>query len=101
MQYCIRNIQTTLINQTLNPEPLLSDIRARQAERQGLIRTLGYLSPAMVVQLAVEGPYRTAATGVLMTCIGLRFAQAAWAGRGADAGQQDPVGRLDRLRIRR
>jgi glycerol-3-phosphate acyltransferase PlsY len=31
-----------------------------------------------VVQLVVEGPYRTAATGVLMTFIGLRFAVAAW-----------------------
>ena len=30
------------------------------------------------VQLVVEGPYRTAATGVLMTFIGLRFAAAAW-----------------------
>lgn len=29
------------------------------------------------VQIAVEGPYRTAATGVLMTFIGLRFAMAA------------------------
>ena len=29
------------------------------------------------VQIAVEGPYRTAATGVLMTFIGLRFATAA------------------------
>ena len=33
------------------------------------------------VQIVVEGPYRTAATGVLMTFIGLRFAQAAWAER--------------------
>lgn len=30
-----------------------------------------------LVQLAVEGPYRTAATGCLMTLIGVRFAQAA------------------------
>ena len=30
-----------------------------------------------VVQLAIEGPYRTAATGVLMTFIGFRFAMAA------------------------
>lgn len=30
-----------------------------------------------VVQLVIEGPYRTAATGVLMTFIGLRFAMAA------------------------
>lgn len=34
-----------------------------------------------VVQLAVEGPYRTAATGVLMTFIGVRFAMAALAER--------------------
>jgi acyl phosphate:glycerol-3-phosphate acyltransferase len=30
-----------------------------------------------VVQLVVDGPYRTAATGALMTFIGVRFAQAA------------------------
>lgn len=30
-----------------------------------------------VVQIVMEGPYRTAATGVLMTFIGLRFAMAA------------------------
>ena len=30
-----------------------------------------------VVQIVLEGPYRTAATGVLMTFIGLRFATAA------------------------
>ena len=30
-----------------------------------------------VVQLVIEGPYRTAASGVLMTFIGLRFAMAA------------------------
>ena len=34
-----------------------------------------------IVQIAVEGPYRTAATGVLMTFIGLRFAMAAVADR--------------------
>jgi glycerol-3-phosphate acyltransferase PlsY len=34
-----------------------------------------------VVQLLIEGPYRTAATGVLMTFIGLRFALAAWTDR--------------------
>jgi glycerol-3-phosphate acyltransferase PlsY len=34
-----------------------------------------------VVQLVIEGPYRTAATGVLMTFIGLRFAMAAWTDR--------------------
>ena len=33
------------------------------------------------VQLIVEGPYRTAATGVLMTFIGVRFGQAALADR--------------------
>ena len=36
-----------------------------------------------VVQLAIEGPYRTAATGVLMTFIGARFAMAALADRRA------------------
>ena len=34
-----------------------------------------------LVQLAVDGPYRTAATGVLMTLIGVRFATAAMASR--------------------
>ena len=34
-----------------------------------------------VVQIVVEGPYRTAATGVLMTFIGARFAMAAVAHR--------------------
>ncbi|WP_206537740.1 glycerol-3-phosphate acyltransferase [Ilumatobacter nonamiensis] len=34
-----------------------------------------------IVQLVVDGPYRTAATGVLMTFIGVRFAQAALAAR--------------------
>lgn len=39
-----------------------------------------------VVQLLVDGPWRTAATGVLMSLIGLRFAQAAWrSGRGDPA----------------
>ncbi|MGA9276811.1 glycerol-3-phosphate acyltransferase [Ilumatobacter sp.] len=33
------------------------------------------------VQLVVDGPYETAATGVLMTFIGIRFAQAALADR--------------------
>ena len=37
------------------------------------------------VQILVEGPYRTAATGVLMTLIGLRFAQAAIADRRREA----------------
>lgn len=34
-----------------------------------------------VVQIVIEGPYRTAASGVLMTFIGLRFAMAALADR--------------------
>jgi glycerol-3-phosphate acyltransferase PlsY len=34
-----------------------------------------------VVQLVLEGPYRTAATGILMTFIGLRFAMAALSSR--------------------
>ncbi len=34
-----------------------------------------------IVQIFVEGPYRTAATGVLMTFIGVRFAMAALADR--------------------
>lgn len=41
-----------------------------------------------LVQLVVDGPYRTAATGCLMTLIGLRFAMAARSGRavaGSDA----------------
>ena len=42
------------------------------------------------VQIAVEGPYRTAATGCLMTLIGIRFAQAALisrtSGRATSAG---------------
>jgi glycerol-3-phosphate acyltransferase PlsY len=33
------------------------------------------------VQLVIQGPYRTAATGVLMTFIGFRFATAALRGR--------------------
>ncbi len=41
-----------------------------------------------VVQLVVEGPYRTAATGVLMTFIGLRFATAAIGCRRAVATDQ-------------
>jgi glycerol-3-phosphate acyltransferase PlsY len=36
-----------------------------------------------IVQLVIEGPYRTAASGVLMTFIGLRFAMAAIADRRA------------------
>ena len=36
------------------------------------------------VQIAVEGPYRTAATGCLMTLIGVRFAQAAVLSRTSD-----------------
>jgi glycerol-3-phosphate acyltransferase PlsY len=34
-----------------------------------------------IVQLVIQGPYRTAATGVLMSFIGLRFAMAAVANR--------------------
>jgi glycerol-3-phosphate acyltransferase PlsY len=34
-----------------------------------------------IVQLVVDGPWRTAATGVLMSLIGMRFAQAALAAR--------------------
>jgi glycerol-3-phosphate acyltransferase PlsY len=40
-----------------------------------------------LVQIAIEGPYRTAATGVLMTFIGLRFAMAAVADRRLAAAQ--------------
>ena len=40
-----------------------------------------------IVQLVVEGPYRTAATGILMTFIGLRFAMAAAADRRAATTQ--------------
>lgn len=35
-------------------QPLLADMRARQAERQTLTSSLEYLSPAIVVQLAIE-----------------------------------------------
>lgn len=38
-----------------------------------------------LAQLAVDGPYRTAATGCLMTLIGIRFAQAALAERHAQS----------------
>ena len=41
-----------------------------------------------MVQLVVEGPYRTAATGVLMTFIGLRFATVAIGDRRASASTQ-------------
>jgi glycerol-3-phosphate acyltransferase PlsY len=41
-----------------------------------------------IVQLLVEGPYRTAATGVLMTFIGLRFAMAAVAERRRAVAQE-------------
>lgn len=46
-----------------------------------------------VVQLVVEGPYRTAATGVLMTFIGVRFAQATLTERraGIDDGPERRV----------
>jgi glycerol-3-phosphate acyltransferase PlsY len=39
------------------------------------------------VQLIVEGPYRTAASGVLMTFIGVRFAMAAFADHRSLQGQ--------------
>ena len=38
-----------------------------------------------IVQLVIDGPWRTAATGVLMSLIGLRFAQAAMAARSGHA----------------
>ncbi len=41
-----------------------------------------------IVQLVVEGPYRTAATGILMTFIGLRFAMAAIADRRRASAQE-------------
>jgi glycerol-3-phosphate acyltransferase PlsY len=41
-----------------------------------------------IVQLVAEGPYRTAATGVLMTFIGLRFAMAALGDRRAASTQE-------------
>jgi acyl phosphate:glycerol-3-phosphate acyltransferase len=44
-----------------------------------------------VVQIVVDGPWRTAATGVLMSLIGLRFAQAAWAARPERLGRGDPA----------
>ena len=44
------------------------------------------------VQLVVDGPYQTAATGVLMTFIGVRFGQAALADR-RRAGKNDGVER--------
>jgi len=40
------------------------------------------------VQLVIEGPYRTAATGVLMSFIGLRFAMAAWQSRSSRPATQ-------------
>jgi len=43
-----------------------------------------------VVQLVVDGPYRTAATGCLMTLIGVRFAQAAFSRR-SDPASADAV----------
>lgn len=54
----------------------------------GLTRRFDVAARAGVIvfpfaQLAIEGPYRTAATGVLMTLIGIRFAQAALAERGS------------------
>lgn len=44
-----------------------------------------------VVQIVVDGPWRTAATGVLMTLIGVRFAQAAWAARRERSEPGDPA----------
>ena len=46
-----------------------------------------------IAQLAVDGPYRTAATGVLMTFIGLRFVQAALADRATATGSGGPADR--------
>lgn len=44
-----------------------------------------------IIQLAVDGPARTAATGVLMTFIGVRFAQASLASRTAAPSRHDDV----------
>lgn len=44
------------------------------------------------VQLVVDGPYRTAATGCLMTLIGARFAMAARADRADRAHREDAAG---------
>jgi glycerol-3-phosphate acyltransferase PlsY len=41
-----------------------------------------------LAQLVVDGPYRTAATGCLMTLIGIRFGQAALADRRAELDRQ-------------
>lgn len=43
-----------------------------------------------VIQLVVDGPYRTAATGALMTFIGLRFAMAALDERPSDEAAAQP-----------
>ncbi len=43
-----------------------------------------------IVQLVVEGPFRTAATGALMTFIGFRFATAARSARGPRTPQNPP-----------
>jgi glycerol-3-phosphate acyltransferase PlsY len=42
-----------------------------------------------LIQLLIEGPYRTAATGVLMTFIGLRFVMAARSTRGPSIADED------------
>jgi glycerol-3-phosphate acyltransferase PlsY len=42
-----------------------------------------------IVQLVIDGPYRTAATGVLMSFIGLRFATAAWRSRQGSDPRRD------------
>jgi glycerol-3-phosphate acyltransferase PlsY len=47
-----------------------------------------------VVQIVVEGPYRTAATGVLMSIIGLRFLMAARQ-PGERPGTSDPATAAD------
>ncbi|NND75315.1 MAG: glycerol-3-phosphate acyltransferase [Ilumatobacter sp.] len=41
-----------------------------------------------LIQLVVDGPFRTAATGALMTLIGLRFAQATLSDRRVTLGQR-------------
>lgn len=45
-----------------------------------------------IAQLFIEGPYRTAATGVLMTFIGVRFAQAAFSDRSRTDGPANSGG---------
>lgn len=45
-----------------------------------------------VAQLLIDGPWRTAATGVLMTFIGVRFAQAWWSERRTGAASTSAGG---------